>query len=778
MAQLVVIADDFTGACDTALQFVKRGIRSEVRVWSAEPWDEVAEKATALVFDAETRSLPTRQVSERTVAICDRIRKMKPGLIYKKIDSTVRGNIGAELRETIRILGSGLCLIAPAFPATGRTTVGGYQLVNGIPVSRSEAGSDPVTPVLRSYLPDLLGDLGTERIHVVGLDDVAGGVDEISRNLENLAPHIPVVLDAATDGDLESIAMAASRLSPRPLVCGSAGLAAHLPQAFGLHPETHIPLPNTEKNGPVLVVIASRASANQDQVARLCSRLSVYIHREPFEALRIADRASAEHIVFNILPRFKQGALDAVVLTVDQAPGSVSDLDGEAMLTTLGRISRGILDRTEVSGLILTGGWTAIHIVRELGAWGAEVCAEVEAGVPLSRLRGGAFDGLGVVTKAGGFGDSSTLVRATASLMEPTSNRIDAGSLEHTRARPRFRPLLAITMGDVCGIGPEVIAKALSKDDTYRLCKPLVIGQRSSLEEALRFASRRLSIRSVSSPSEGDYVSGAVDLLETGGLDPSGIQVGQVSPEAGKAAVEFVFRAADLAMSEEVDGVVTAPLNKEAMNKAGFTYAGHTELLTERTGAPTSRMMLAMENFRIVHVTTHVALRDILQLITVDRILKTFELAHQALLDLGVYRPKIAVAGINPHCGEGGMFGDEDSRIVAPAVERARTLGWDIVGPVSPDTVFFRAYQGAFDAVTAIYHDQGHIPMKLVGFAEAVNVTLGLPIVRTSVDHGTAFDIAGKGVADETNMISAIRLAARLAMGRKVRSERPGDRDS
>ncbi len=340
---------------------------------------------------------------------------------------------------------------------------------------------------------------------------------------------------------------------------------------------------------------------------------------------------------------------------------------------------------------------------------------------------------------------------------------------ERVTDRKEGLPLLAITMGDVCGIGPEVIAKALAHEALYPLCRPLVIGHRPSLEAALRFAGRSLEIRPVTSPSEGRYLPGGIDLLDPGGVDLSGIRVGQVCAPAGRAAVTFVFRAADLALAGEVDGVVTAPLHKEAMNLAGFSYAGHTELLAERTGAAASRMMLATETFRIVHVTTHIALRDVPQRATTDRILKTLDLAHEALLDLGIERPKIAVAGINPHCGEGGMFGDEDMRIVAPAVEQARARGWDVAGPLPPDTVFHRAYRGAFDAVIAMYHDQGHIPMKLVAFAEAVNVTLGLPIVRTSVDHGTAFDIAGRGVADETNMLAAVRMAARLANSRKVR---------
>jgi 4-hydroxythreonine-4-phosphate dehydrogenase len=251
--------------------------------------------------------------------------------------------------------------------------------------------------------------------------------------------------------------------------------------------------------------------------------------------------------------------------------------------------------------------------------------------------------------------------------------------------------------------------------------------------------------------------------MEVPDVDVNGVGVGCVDGRAGDAAVKFVKRATELAVTEQVDGIVTAPLNKEAINLAGYRYAGHTELLADLTGTRSYRMMLVVGGLRAVHVTAHVALREVFSLLSVERIVETVALSQQAMRSLGVDVPRIAIAGLNPHSGEGGLFGDEEIRIIGPAVERGRALGWDVTGPIPPDTLFYRAARGEFDCVVVMYHDQGHIPLKMAGFDAGVNVTLGLPIVRTSPDHGTAFDIAGKGVARPESMIEAIRLAVRLA---------------
>lgn len=333
------------------------------------------------------------------------------------------------------------------------------------------------------------------------------------------------------------------------------------------------------------------------------------------------------------------------------------------------------------------------------------------------------------------------------------------------------RPLLGITMGDVCGIGPEVIAKALSHSSVYAFCRPLVIGNADVLAANLAHSSRRLEVRCVDDPESGGYRFGRIDLWAPVDVDLVRIETGRVCPEAGRAAVEWVVRAADLAAAGRIDGIVTAPLNKEAMNRAGFPYAGHTELLAERLGVPEVRLMLASERLNVAHVTGHVALQQVPERLTEARVLGTIRLLNDALEDMGRPHPRIAVCGLNPHAGESGILGNEDAELIHPAVQTANAGGMRVSGPLPADTVFLKAYNGGFDGLVAMYHDQGHAPVKLVAFHDAVNVTLGLPIVRVSVDHGTAFDIAGEGVANEANMLSTLRLGARLAERKRVKAD-------
>jgi 4-hydroxythreonine-4-phosphate dehydrogenase len=261
-----------------------------------------------------------------------------------------------------------------------------------------------------------------------------------------------------------------------------------------------------------------------------------------------------------------------------------------------------------------------------------------------------------------------------------------------------------------------------------------------------------------------------VTLLDLENAPPDRIPVGEESAAAGAAAVDYVFRACDLALAGEVAAVVTAPLNKAAMHLAGYEYAGHTELLTERTGAERVSMLLIGPNLRIVHVSTHVALEEAIARVTPQRVEDVIQIAHDACRALGIARPRIAVAGLNPHASEGGIFGNEEAEGIQPAIDAARARGLDVSDPQPPDTVFLRATRGAYDVVVAQYHDQGHIPMKLLAFDSGVNVSYGLPIIRTSVDHGTAFDIAGKGIAEESSLLAAIDVALQMAHARNAGS--------
>lgn len=330
------------------------------------------------------------------------------------------------------------------------------------------------------------------------------------------------------------------------------------------------------------------------------------------------------------------------------------------------------------------------------------------------------------------------------------------------------RPLLAITIGDPAGIGSEVTLKALADRSVYDWCRPIIIGDTRILARAAQVLGQEQSVlRPVSAVEQAIFEPGSVDVLDLHNADPDACPWGRVTPAAGRAAVEYVLRGADLALAGTVDAIVTAPLNKEAMQRAGFHWAGHTELLAERTGSGKVTMMLTNRDMRVLHVSTHVSLREAINRVTIERVLEVIGLAQQGIRDLGIARPRIAIAGLNPHAGEGGLFGQEEIEIIVPAIEQARAAGFDVTGPLPPDTIFWRARNGEFDGVVAMYHDQGHIPMKLLGFDEGVNVSIGLPIIRTSVDHGTAFDIAGNGVAGHASMIEALHVAAQMVRARR-----------
>ncbi len=325
-----------------------------------------------------------------------------------------------------------------------------------------------------------------------------------------------------------------------------------------------------------------------------------------------------------------------------------------------------------------------------------------------------------------------------------------------------MEPLIAVTMGDPTGIGPEIIVKTFSEPDFTERNRAVVVGDAVILERAAKLLGLSLRVNLVSGPEEGRYEPGMVDVIPASDLAED-LPFGKLDARAGAAAFEYVRRAIELAMNGSVAAVATAPLNKEAMHLGGHKYPGHTEILAELTGTEDYAMMLVAEDLRVIHVSTHVALREAIERATPERELAVIHLAHDALKKLGVEEPRIAVAGLNPHAGENGLFGTEDAEKIRPAVERAREEGLDASGPHPPDTVFSQAKKGRFDIVVVQYHDQGHIPIKLLGFETGVNVTVGLPFFRTSVDHGTAFDISGTGEADHSSMKAALDLARELS---------------
>ena len=328
------------------------------------------------------------------------------------------------------------------------------------------------------------------------------------------------------------------------------------------------------------------------------------------------------------------------------------------------------------------------------------------------------------------------------------------------------KPILAITLGDPAGVGPEVTAKAFPNETALGRSTPLVIGDARIVAEAAQRWAPGWTVAAIEAPEEaaavGDRVIPVIDIAN---CDPARVTIGEVDPYTGNAAYEYVVHSAQLAMDKRISAIVTAPLNKEAMRLAGHMFDGHTGLLGSLTGTKKYFMVLGSDVLRVIHVSTHVTLEEAVKRVKRDRILDTIRAGYEHLKQMGFDSPRIAVAGLNPHAGDGGQFGVEEAQEVAPAVDDARAEGIDATGPISPDAVFRMAIDGRYDIVVVLYHDQGHIPVKLVAFEEGVNVTVGLPIIRTSVDHGTGFDIAGQGVASEVNMISALDYAYKMATG-------------
>ena len=322
-------------------------------------------------------------------------------------------------------------------------------------------------------------------------------------------------------------------------------------------------------------------------------------------------------------------------------------------------------------------------------------------------------------------------------------------------------------MGDVNGVGPEIIARAFSHASLFDACAPIVFGSAAVLEAVRLIVPGSLPHSVVSSPAEiGDVPSNVIPVYEGGVTCPT-YAPGVLDADVGRAAMTWFEQAIDFAMAGEIDGIVTCPIHKEGIHRAGCDVQGHTDFIARRTGTASYRMCIFTERLRVIHLSEHVALAKALGLITKDRIVETIRMTNDLLVRLNTPERRIAVAGLNPHAGEAGAFGREEIETIGPALEAARGEGIDCTGPHSPDSVFRQALEGAYDAVIAMYHDQGHIPMKLVAMDEGVNVTLGLPIVRTSVDHGTAYDIAGKNLAREDSLLAAIRIAGQLAGSRE-----------
>ncbi len=340
------------------------------------------------------------------------------------------------------------------------------------------------------------------------------------------------------------------------------------------------------------------------------------------------------------------------------------------------------------------------------------------------------------------------------------------------------KPIIAITMGDPASIGPEIAVKALKEKSIHDICRPLIVGDANVFEQIIGKLKLNVKVNRISKVADAKFDAGTIDVFDLNVTDISRLQPGKIDAMCGDASFQAIKKAIELAMQKEVDATVTGPINKKSINEAGHHFAGHTEIYAHYTGTKKYAMLLVEDNINVIHVSTHVSLRQACDLVKKERIVQVIELIVEGLKRLGKTNLKIGVAGLNPHAGDHGLFGTEDDEEILPAVQEAKRLGYEVEGPVPPDTMFAKAAMGAYGGVVAMYHDQGHIPFKLAGFkwnaekqqmdsVKGVNITLGLPIIRTSVDHGTAFEIAGKGIASPDAMILAIESAVQLSKNRK-----------
>jgi 4-phospho-D-threonate 3-dehydrogenase / 4-phospho-D-erythronate 3-dehydrogenase len=339
------------------------------------------------------------------------------------------------------------------------------------------------------------------------------------------------------------------------------------------------------------------------------------------------------------------------------------------------------------------------------------------------------------------------------------------------------KPIIAITMGDPASIGPEIAVKALLEKKIYDICRPVIVGDAKVFGQIISLLKLKATVNVIHNIDEARFERGTIDIYDLNNVDTGKLVFGEISAMAGHASFEAIKKVIELALAKEVDATVTGPINKKSINEAGHHFAGHTEIYAHFTNTKKYAMLLVEENMKVIHVSTHVSLRQACDLVKKDRILQVIELLQSGMKQLGETNMKIGVAGLNPHAGDSGLFGTEDDLEILPAVEEAKRLGYDVEGPVPPDTLFAKASTGAYGGVVAMYHDQGHIPFKLAGFkwnaekkrmdsVKGVNITMGLPIIRTSVDHGTAFEIAGKGIASADAMVLAIESAVQLSKSR------------
>lgn len=766
--RLLIIADDLSGTADCAVTGTRHGLRSVIRLDVAST--AATDSAAVLAVDTDTR----HQAPAVAAGTVGQVWTAHAGgrHVYKKIDSALRGNVTAEVAALVPL--AGMAIVAPAFPGAGRTTRDARQYIEGVPMAVSEVWrNEHITG--QGDLRAMLSDAGLCVAHIP-LDKVREGVASLHDALaaSQRRQCQAVVCDSETDADLGIVAAASVTLA-NVFWVGSAGLAAplikalprSLPDSSAIDvPESAVvPMAAVHPRG-VLTVVGSMSSISHRQAAALQAK-----EPGPFDLFEVSAQAlldPADATMPALGSRVTHALMRGRHAVVSLSQAERIPVSDGALLAR--RLAERLAPAGEhAAALIATGGETARALLAEMGITQLDAIDEIESGVPLLVASHGRRT-LPVVTKAGSFGQPDTLSRAWRTLISMQQADVRAARQSSEEEAMTYRPVIGITMGDATGVGPELIMKSLAHASVYDGCRPLVIGDSRRLVDAGRRAGVDLDVRSIATPAQAHFRHGEVDCIDLE-LIPADLPYGTLSAIAGDAAYQYIARTVELTSAGELDAICTAPLNKEALHAGGHVFPGHTEMLAHLTGVPEVSMMLVAPKLRVIHVTTHMGLLDAIRRIEPGLVQRTIERAHETLVRAGIASPRIGVCGINPHAGENGLFGygEEEEKIV-PAVEVLRARGWNVEGPLPADTLFFRAGRGDFDVVVAMYHDQGHGPVKVMGLEAGVNVTVGLPVIRTSVDHGTAFDIAGKGIADERSMLEALRRARDLATRRAVQA--------
>ncbi|WP_075301811.1 4-hydroxythreonine-4-phosphate dehydrogenase PdxA [Pseudonocardia sp. Ae150A_Ps1] len=732
---VLVLADDLSGAAETAAVLAVPGEPATILL---APGADLP--ATGLtVVDLHCRTAAPAVAADRTRRVLD---AAPAGTrTFLKIDSLLRGNVAAGIGA---LAGRGPVVVAAALPGAGRTVSSGVVHLDGVPLHRTDAWRMEPHPA-----PDDL-HVATGRPDAVVL-----GVAELRRDphaaLAAALARGPVVLcDADTDDDLDLVAAAATAAGVA--TAGSGGFAAALGPATGRPGLGTGDAPDGAPR-PVLAVVGSAEPVAARQVARLLDDGAVEIRLRPGDP--VPDGPAGPGVT---------------VLRPDP------DLRGDpaAVAGALSRAATALAGGPDGPHLVLTGGETARRVLDALGTDRLVPLGQVAHGA----VRSAAAGGRQVVTRPGSFGDDDSLAAMATAVAPPTGPTQDPphrterseGSRMTATVSPQVPagagaplPTVAVTMGDAAGIGPEVIVPALVHPDVLGRCRPVVIGDADRLRRAATVLGHPAEIVAVDDVESAAPGPDRVCVLQVGEL-PADLPWGTVSAAAGEGAYRYVEAAAALAVAGRVQAICTAPLNKEALHAAGHRFPGHTELLAHLTGTEEVSMMLSTPTVKVVHVTTHIGLIDAVARIEPGLVERTVRRGHEALVRSGVEAPRIGVCGINPHAGENGLFGyGEEAEKIVPALEVLRADGIDARGPLPADTAFFLAGRGDYDLIVAMYHDQGHGPVKVLGIENGVNLTVGLPVIRTSVDHGTAFDIAGTGKADAGSMVEALRQAVELA---------------